>query len=133
MTVAENSGGRPARSGLGAGLALAVGGDLSRFAEQRGVVRPKHLAGESHRSVDLRQPEWPVGHTRAAQSVDQRLRAGLKILLQVVEGSQRHLADRKLAGVIPTGADQLDQRFGFADIGRVEGRAGRDLFDRAEP
>src|SRR5256885_9765889 len=50
----------------------------------------------------------------------------LHIMLQVGEGPQRDLVDRKLAGVAAAGGDEVDQRRGIVDLRGIELRSGVD-------
>ena len=59
--------------------------------------------------------------------------ARVEVLLHLVIGPQRHLADREFAAEIPAGPDQFDQGFGIGDIAGIEHRAGRDLARLARP
>ena len=110
-----------------------MGRDLGGLGEQRGVVPAEHLGAEAHRRIDLRLPEWPICRPGATQSFEQRLGAGVEMLLQLAMSARRHLADGKLARIVATGADQLDQRLGVGDVARVERAAGRDLAGRPRP
>src|SRR5579883_117969 len=108
--------------GLGGNLALAVYRHLGRLDQDGGVLRAEDLRTKPYRRFDLQLPERPIGGIGAAQALHQCAWPRFEVLLELAMSEQRHLADRKLARVIAAGAQQLDQRFGFRDIARIEPR-----------
>jgi hypothetical protein len=85
--------------------------------------RPKTLGAEARRRLwECRN--GPSAASPHAQALDQSADSGIEILLDLAMGTQRNLADRKLARVVAAGAEQFDQGLGLRHFGLVE-RAGR--------
>lgn len=108
-------------SDLGGCLARAVGRDIGRLAEHRGVFATKDPWRRSA------PPPLDCGNGPSAahaQALDQSAGSGIEILPDLAMGTQRNLADRKLARLVAAGAEQFDQRLGLRHFGLLE-RAGR--------
>src|SRR5437763_1501437 len=84
----------------GLALGIVLGGDVGGLGEQRGIARAEHLSGKAHSGVRLRLAPGAMRRIGAAQAVEQRVRAGLKIVLQLGMDAQRDLVDGELAGVV---------------------------------
>src|ERR1700742_2852171 len=107
-------GGRRPVSGTGGGLTPAVmRGNVSSPGQQRGVFLAEHLGTETHCGSDLRLTECALAWSRDAQRIEQRTRAGVEQLLQLVVRALRDLIDGKLAGVIATHGYEAYQSLGF--------------------
>ena len=83
---------------------------------------PKIMA-QNRCCIDLRLAERQSPGPGTPQSVEQGLRAGIEILLDLVVAARRHLADGELARVVAAGTDELDQRLGIGDVAAVERRS----------
>jgi hypothetical protein len=77
------AGSPPRRSRLRGGLSVTVGCNFGCLAEQCGVLRAEEFSAEPHRRLDLRLPKRSVRRLAAAQTLDQEMRSGIEILLQL--------------------------------------------------
>src|SRR5689334_3706614 len=91
------------------GLARGAPCDFSRLGQQRRVVRSEYLGAEAHRGINLALAEAAVDIAGVAQTVEQRAGAAVEVLLNLGEGTLRHLIDGKLAGEVAAIADKADK------------------------
>jgi len=98
------------------GFGRPLGRDFGGLGEQGCIFLPEDLGAEADGRIDLRLPERQIPRAGGAQAVEQRLRAGVEVLLDLVIAARRHLADGELAGIVAAGADELDQRLGIVDV-----------------
>src|SRR5689334_7370708 len=65
------------------GLLLALGGDVGGAGKRARVIGAEQLGAELHRRVELRLAEAAFRRRRGAQPIEQLLRPGVEIVLQI--------------------------------------------------
>ena len=107
------------------GLLLALGGDVGGLGERTRVIGAEQFCAELHRRIELRLAEAALGRRRGAQPVEQQLRAGIEIVLQIGVDAPRRLADREFARIVAAGCGERELALDLLDLEGIDDEVRR--------